>query len=927
MKRRKLFALCTSCLIGTSGLVLGGLTSCGPSMTVESMSISGGNVTLAPGETTNLSLLNQDGTVVTDSVTWSSNLSAVARVDVSSGVVTAVADGTAVITATYGELSTTTTITVETPVDMTKAASGLRSLKREDYATNAESGQINNELLGIQEKYIMEEFLTGIPLVADSSYQMFNPRVVLPVSEYQDLMGFGTPTYIQINGTLSGLDSQTYGQFYHVGTSEDPQQIFSAAADNSSVSNLSSYITLPLWNYKFNDAKNGGELYAVTAKENLPRLMDDEDGDGSGNTFRIYVRTEKDGLYYTYAGSRSNLTGFSVTGNPLYGKSVYTRGVKAEDYLTVLKLALTQKNGLYRGGEMVGDDYTQALKGAQSYYNATASCEGVYNESLWSQVGAQVGSDESGDYIEFTTVKSFTPETFRDSFQGLDYYSPLPIDAVEQIGVSNYGKFSSDRSTSPVDNTVSVGPYTLINWETDSQISFAKNSVYKKLPAEEEMFRIDGVNYKVYTGARSDPELLFNEFLANKLDVVTIPATQLKNYQSDSRTKSIPDEGTWKLNVNACTEETWEELFGVNGTVAAHDVNNYWDVKPIMSNKNFLTGLFFGTNREAIAEATGYTPTLNYFSSVYMGYTYNSDGTRIRWNDTPEHQANLADWYPETYGYNEAAAQIYFERALQEEIAKGNYQRNSDPNNKTKITLTAIWMSQNNITQYGSPFEASVEAIANKAWEKYNFQLDIVNEVAGTSSDDCYNALKAGEFDLGMGAITGYALDPLGLTQIFCSDNRSGFTLNWGPDTSVVDSRLEWNDEYYSFNGFYTACYGGGIYKEGNVVEAVTLEGGDPVESSDRMVYTFTLRAVEGAGIETIRIKQLEIFDPSTYDSFVVVDTGLAEGLAPTVTAEVLSSYKTSSGAAGIYIEYDVVTNEGTLAGQYFQFTVKGFSK
>ena len=106
MKRRKLFALCASCLIGTSGLVLGGLTSCGSSMTVESMSISGGNITLAPGETTNLSLLNQDGTVVTDSVTWSSNLSAVARVDASSGVVTAVTDGTAVITATYGELST-----------------------------------------------------------------------------------------------------------------------------------------------------------------------------------------------------------------------------------------------------------------------------------------------------------------------------------------------------------------------------------------------------------------------------------------------------------------------------------------------------------------------------------------------------------------------------------------------------------------------------------------------------------------------------------------------------------------------------------------------------------------------------------------------------------------------------------------------------
>ena len=165
------------------------------------------------------------------------------------------------------------------------------------------------------------------------------------------------------------------------------------------------------------------------------------------------------------------------------------------------------------------------------------------------------------------------------------------------------------------------------------------------------------------------------------------------------------------------------------------------------------------------------------------------------------------------------------QNATQEEIDKGNYTNNSS-NTSSPITikLTAIWMSQNNITQMGSPFEASVEAVANKAWADMGYRLDIENVVAGVDSDACYDRLKAGEFDLGMGAITGYALDPLGLTQIFCSDNRSGFTLNWGPDTSVTDDRLTWAGEKYSFDGFCTASYGGGIYKDGNAIEPAILE-------------------------------------------------------------------------------------------------------
>ena len=124
MKRRKLFALTASCLLGTTGIVLGGLTSCGSETIENYIQITGGNVTVGTGQTVTLNLVDQDGHDVSGA-TWTSNLVNVATVN--NGVVTTVNEGTAVISATYQGLTASTTITVSNPVDMSKAASGLKN--------------------------------------------------------------------------------------------------------------------------------------------------------------------------------------------------------------------------------------------------------------------------------------------------------------------------------------------------------------------------------------------------------------------------------------------------------------------------------------------------------------------------------------------------------------------------------------------------------------------------------------------------------------------------------------------------------------------------------------------------------------------------------------------------------------------------------
>ena len=80
MKRRKLFALTASCLLGTTGIVLGGLTSCGSETIENYIQITGGNVTVGTGQTVTLNLVDQDGHDVSGA-TWTSNLVNVATVN------------------------------------------------------------------------------------------------------------------------------------------------------------------------------------------------------------------------------------------------------------------------------------------------------------------------------------------------------------------------------------------------------------------------------------------------------------------------------------------------------------------------------------------------------------------------------------------------------------------------------------------------------------------------------------------------------------------------------------------------------------------------------------------------------------------------------------------------------------------------------
>ena len=68
-----------------------------------------------------------------------------------------------------------------------------------------------------------------------------------------------------------------------------------------------------------------------------------------------------------------------------------------------------------------------------------------------------------------------------------------------------------------------------------------------------------------------------------------------------TRLNIFENDGFFSLNINATSKETWEYLFGENGKILKTNKEDYWDVKPVLSNHFFIKALDLAINKEEIA--------------------------------------------------------------------------------------------------------------------------------------------------------------------------------------------------------------------------------------------------------------------------------------------------------------------------------------
>ena len=804
------------------------------------IALSNGSKTLNKGEEAHIVIdaVGGDPEAVRE-YTYTSSNPEVASVN-NNGTVTALAKGDVRI-AVKETLSNITQMLSLSITDANPASGGYNFAS----LAGAEAVAKRTEILGQLEKYAMDNHLTGITLFENGGYVKYSERVTLPTTNYVTGYGFGLLSEGSVDSDMAKEDNPAYKRYLHSATSQDPKMINARNDTGSQVSDLEGYITSSFWGTKLNSTKDQYEWYPVLAKDAIkvngvdqaftrpvPIYQDqevkpNEDPNPLGlySTWRIYVKT----------GSNANIV-YRYNGNAWDGYSSFDqRPVALEDYEFAYRLLLTGSHNLKRGPEMAGDQ-TYGIVGAQRYNTNTKNADDEAALNLWNsmkdngQLGIKTGTDAvNGEYIQLTILNPIDRFTAMYTLSS-NLLSPMPEEFIKAIGggsvkdgAARYGSFNNNNSVplahqdKILDFTLSVGPYMLEEWQKNQTIVFKRNDKWN----EPGRYNIAGVKL-VVIDTSSSTTAIYDRFNLGELDSCGIPTKYISQEVGQPRVYKTKGDATFKLNVNSCTQETWNELFGPQGKI---NKNSNWTVKPWMSNDNFLNGLFYSIDRGTFAGNRGVQPSINYFSDAYL----NDPENGLSYNDSEAHKKAIEAYQTyngkgeSTYGYSKDRAILSFRAAVKELVAQGKVQYGSKEK-PTEISIHIKWMYQTDVKEYGEEIAKYFTDAFNDPKVSEGRIILKVTQDAVTNWQDVYNEyLMKGQFDLGFGAISGNTYNPLNFLEVLKSDNSSGFTLNWGTDTSKITKNkpLIYEDKMWSFDALWAVADHGGVVNDGAIAKTV----------------------------------------------------------------------------------------------------------
>lgn len=724
-----------------------------------------------------------------------------------------------------------------------KYASGVQSFVASSY-------EERTEILAILEAYAYKHFLTGFSMIDDGGYTLYSTSVKRGVDTYVPGYGWATLSDGEIIADLSGETNPDWKRYYHSFETSDPKQLNYADDKGSVVGDLISYVSSSYWDTRLNETNDGYEWYCLLANAK-PQAVNPIEGTTLATKYEWPIKVGGDLKYATLS---TNPAIAAFNGRP----------VEAQDYITPYQAYYTKKLGWARSAENL--EGAGSIKGTAAYYNASAS---GFNAQAWENVGLKV--EQRGDDW-YMTVEFNTPCTpfYAMYYMNSGMFSPLPYEFITTLGTLNggdetnlwekgcniYGKTSIDLGLSPVDTYLSLGIFTVEAWEADSEIVFKRNPNYTI--CGEDRYKIAGVHLDILEAANTDVEAGYKEFMAGKLSACGVPSTKPEERtHNDSFAYAVytPGSGNYKLNVNACDQELWIQLFGEDGSITTTPEEDYWVCEPAMSDSNFLLGLSWAIDRETLAASLGRGACLNYFGDEYLSDPENG----VVYNTTAAHNSAMKDLtmdgqYP--LGYNLEIAKGYFDEACKSFIASGIYSEGD------VIEIEIAWQTESQFENYGDPIIEMWESAFNAVGAAYGLTLDVENWAGAVWSDVYYEKMMVGQFDVGFGSVSGNALNPINFLEVLKSDNSSGFTLNWGADTSEVN--LEFKGVLWSFDSLWQAADTGAYFERGQVVSAHNAdfflnEAGDDYDESTYVAnedgsYTFRITTNPLLGVEGLEI-------------------------------------------------------------------------
>lgn len=651
------------------------------------------------------------------------------------------------------------------------------------------TSDVKTTFFSAAEKWLLENGYAGIPLAAQSGMTLQHKRITLPVENYVPSFGWGT-SYASLsmddaqvaaensNGQLDLINTPAVaGKYtYRSWNSSEPETLNYYTGKSNTESDYGSYINGSFYSAVLNDTANGWKFTPVLADgEPVPTNPEVINGKTISKTWTINL---KDNLKWAYN------TGTDTSNFPK-GHDI----LDATDYEYTYRLALD--NEWFRATQGGGDFVSLKVKGAEEYVAAVARKASQDElDELWEKFGIHASEDGKSLTVQFKEPVSL----FNFKYQ---FGMPAINQAVYESDPELYG-------TDP-QHVASSGMYKITYWETGVGSRYEKVDTY---PLSSKV-QWTGESISILTGTSSQ-ETAFQSFLSGLLDAVGVPQSRVKDYKEDPKVLKSPGATVWSLNIN---------MVGSTQAQQAQWPGSTYVPEPILGNKDFRLALYFSLDRDQMVQYDPKTyPTSMKISEAYYvdpeeGIPYRSTEQGISVGENLAYSTN---------GYDPEAAQALFKRAVAAEIAKGNYQKGT-AENYTIIDLEVL------------TFDASSGSAVADNWinfAKHYFELLVDDEnyvkVQLTSKkipgSQIYDEIDLGNYELALSSISGNVLDASSFLDIFCSDNRSGFLLNYGYDSSVPEIEVKWEDngiqhfETFSFDAIYELLNGKVYIKDGKVI-------------------------------------------------------------------------------------------------------------
>lgn len=684
------------------------------------------------------------------------------------------------------------------------------------------------------EKYLINNGLAPLTYADNAQFELYTERVHSPLldkNNYVPGYGFGIEEYGWIDKSKPLPDAQKTPKFANFfwdqyAADQDTGNFNYLDSNSNSVAVLYNYISQSYFRQLLNADSTGTEYTSGLSRKNAPEAVN-PDAKGASNTWKVYLRVGEG----TGEGVTKGLNYRTASTNPEIQK-FNNRPIKLEDYLTPWKLLATKTTQYYRGAEQAGESTpNRQIKGFPEFYQSSDKFTTNLPTDEEFQKALGVKLNKADNSITVTFNGTVTPDYAEYQLNGL-WCNPIPEDFLKVIGTNAIegakavGKTSGKLS--PIDTTLSVGPYYLETYEPKKTIAFKKNETWPltKDGHNRDLYKLEGVHLNCNAALSTDPNNLITLFEGGSTDRSDIPQTFFDKYLTDPRKKATKGTGYFPVYfVNTYDKMFWDTRFDTT--------ENDWEVKPMLSNENFYKALLVGVDRNELAEYYHVNPAFGIQEPINKV----SPKAEVAYNDSKAHKDVMKELFGKEYSSSEDFnswrndAATLFEKAIEEELEAGHYELGTKDNPTVVEFVLASTddaiRKQSNLYVFGDWQDAFNLAVSTHFGEnnennwmdgnKPLIKLEPKAHEYSTNMGD--NDLQKNVIDLGVKAgkfdgqevfrVSGNPYDTFNNIEKYKTNDSSGFTLNFGANTDVVSKDMTYNNKVWSFDTLWSAGNGG----------------------------------------------------------------------------------------------------------------------